>query len=66
MSRIGKQPVAILDKANVTINGNLVSVKGPNGELSYEHTPFVTVEQADKEIIVKPVDELRKLKLCGD
>ena len=33
MSRIGKLPIPILDKATVTIDGQSVSVKGPKGEL---------------------------------
>jgi large subunit ribosomal protein L6 len=57
MSRIGKQPIVIIDKATVTITGNLVKVKGPNGELEYAHTEFVTVEQEEKAVIVKPIDQ---------
>ena len=56
MSRIGKQPVEILDKVDVKIADRLVSVKGPNGQLEYKHLDSVTVEIADKQIIVKNVD----------
>jgi large subunit ribosomal protein L6 len=34
MSRIGKQPVAVPDGVEITIEPELVSVKGPKGELS--------------------------------
>ena len=40
MSRIGKKPVII--PANVTVNvaeGNVVTVKGPKGELTYTFHP---------------------------
>ncbi len=32
MSRIGKQPVQILDKVKVDIKGTTVSVEGPKGK----------------------------------
>lgn len=34
MSRIGKKTVEIPDKVKITITGNVISVKGPKGELS--------------------------------
>ena len=58
MSRIGKEPVKILDKVNVTIDGNKVVVKGPNGELDYSfRDENVIVTQEDGSILVKPVDD---------
>ena len=53
MSRIGKQPVTIPEKVNVTINDrNLIDVKGPKGQLTlYSSTKGVTVEQEDKQLI---------------
>ena len=38
MSRIGKAPITVPDKVTVTVEDNLVSVKGPKGELS-RHVP---------------------------
>ena len=37
MSRIGKKPIAIPDGVKVNIDGRLVQVEGPLGNLSYEH-----------------------------
>ena len=34
MSRIGKQPITVPANVTVTIENNLVTVKGPKGELS--------------------------------
>ena len=34
MSRIGRMPIAIPPEVTVKVDGNLVSVKGPKGELS--------------------------------
>jgi large subunit ribosomal protein L6 len=62
MSRIGKQPVNVPEKVQVTINNGVVGVKGPKGELTYELTDKVTVEQADNTVVVKPVDGSNKSK----
>jgi|SRR3989338_2536257 len=34
MSRIGKQPITLPEKTECAVLGNVVTVKGPNGELS--------------------------------
>ncbi|MEX0798465.1 MAG: 50S ribosomal protein L6 [Bacteriovoracaceae bacterium] len=60
MSRIGKRPVEIPEKVNVTINDRLVEVKGPNGQLSYTYNPEVEVAQEEKTLVVKPVEESNK------
>ena len=43
MSRIGKSPVNIPSGVDVKLNGNVVSVKGPKGELFQEIDSCVTV-----------------------
>lgn len=60
MSRIGKQPVAVPEKVNVTIADRKIEVKGPNGQLDFTHHAGVTVEMKDKEIVVAPVDSSNK------
>ena len=62
MSRIGKNPVVIPEKVEVKVNGSLVSVKGPNGQLEYNFTEFVGIELKDKEVIVTPSDESKKAR----
>ncbi len=62
MSRIGKKPIDILDKVEVKIANQLVSVKGPNGQLEYKHLDNVTVAIEDKTVVVKPVDETKTSK----
>ncbi len=52
MSRIGKKPVAIPGGVTVEVNGNKVVVKGPKGELSYEHLPEVAVKVEDNQVVV--------------
>jgi large subunit ribosomal protein L6 len=60
MSRIGKQPVAVPDKVNVTIANRVIDVKGPKGNLTFTHHEGVTVTQEDKNLVVKPVDASNK------
>jgi len=36
MSRIGKTPISLPDKVKVAVSGNLVTVEGPKGKLSWE------------------------------
>ena len=43
MSRIGKKPIEIPAGVDVTIEGNLVTVKGPKGTLSRNIHPTITV-----------------------
>ncbi len=58
MSRIGKLPVAIPDKVNVTIGDeNVVSVKGPKGEQSARLPMAVNISQVDGAIVVERADE---------
>lgn len=59
MSRIGKLPVAVPTGVTVKIDpGNLVTVKGPKGELSRTFSPEMTIEMAGTELVVKrPSDQ---------
>ena len=58
MSRIGKLPISIPAGVNVTIKDNVVTVKGPKGELSQEIDPNISVKVEGSEIIVtRPDDE---------
>ena len=45
MSRIGKSPVTIPSGVDVKIDGNVISVKGPKGELSQEFDSCVQIQQ---------------------
>ncbi|NJL79603.1 MAG: 50S ribosomal protein L6 [Richelia sp. RM2_1_2] len=59
MSRIGKQPITIPAKVQVTINGGKVSVKGPKGELSRELPTQVSVSQEGDTLTVSRQDDSR-------
>jgi large subunit ribosomal protein L6 len=57
MSRIGKQPIAVPGGVEVTIEPELVRVKGPKGELSERVNRDMQVKQENGEIVVaRPTD----------
>jgi len=55
MSRIGKKPIEINDKTEVTINDSEVIVKGPLGELKMSYLPVVEIKNENNEITVTPL-----------
>jgi large subunit ribosomal protein L6 len=57
MSRIGKQPVPIPDKVNVSVKGDTVLVEGPKGKVSKLFAPVVKVTIADKKVTVVPTED---------
>jgi large subunit ribosomal protein L6 len=59
MSRIGKLPVPILDKAKVSVDGQIVRVEGPKGKLEQTFDSAVKIELVENEVRLSPVDETR-------
>ncbi len=52
MSRIGKLPISIPSGVTITMKDNVVTVKGPKGEMSQEVNPAIKVEVKDNELIL--------------
>jgi len=53
MSRIGKAPISLPSNVDVAISkGNLVTVKGPKGSLSYQVDMDIKVEVEDGTLSV--------------
>jgi len=67
MSRIGKQPVKIPNGVTITVGkDNVVTVKGPKGELKQTIDRDITVEVKDGEVIFeRPTDQIRHRALHG-
>ena len=66
MSRIGKQPIAVPDGVEITIEPELVKVKGPKGELQERVSRAMDVSQENGEILVKrPTDRGEHRALHG-
>jgi len=63
MSRIGKLPIAIPSGVEVKVNDeNVVSVKGPLGELTQQIDPSIEVAVEDGNVEVKRSGESKKEK----
>ncbi len=62
MSRIGKKPVPVAAGIDVTINEQLVKVKGPKGELTLSVHPAMSVayDSAARQIVVTRPDDGRQ------
>ncbi|MPV36524.1 50S ribosomal protein L6 [Georgenia subflava] len=61
MSRIGKNPVPVPAGVDVTIDGQVVTVKGPKGTLSHTVAEPITVSRGeDGTLVVSRPDEERE------
>ena len=67
MSRIGKNPVTIASGVNVTLStDNIITVKGPKGELKQAVDRDITVEVKEGEVnFIRPTDQIRHRALHG-
>jgi large subunit ribosomal protein L6 len=66
MSRIGKQPIAVPSGVEVSIEPELVRVKGPKGELAERVNRDIDVKQENGEIVVaRPTDRGEHRALHG-
>ena len=55
MSRIGERKISIPDGVTVSVNGNVVDVKGPRGELTLEFSKLVSVLVEDGVVLTKQI-----------
>ena len=67
MSRIGREPIAVPAGVNVTIaDGNVVTVKGPLGELTQTFSANLTIAQEGANLVVtRPNDQKENRALHG-
>lgn len=59
MSRIGKKPIAILDKVKVEAKDGSVFVEGPKGKLTYKIPSLITVSISDGKVNVARVSDIK-------
>lgn len=62
MSRIGKLPIDVPAGVTITIDSDVITVKGPKGELTVPHLSDVTVSLVDNQAIVVRKDDERIAK----
>jgi len=67
MSRIGKQPVVVPSGVTVAVSkDNLLTVKGPKGELKQEVDRDITIEvKGNLVLFTRPTDQIRHRALHG-
>ncbi|MBU0973804.1 MAG: 50S ribosomal protein L6 [Proteobacteria bacterium] len=66
MSRIGKQPVQLPEKVAITLDGDMIYVKGPKGNLDRKLHPAINIEINDKVLNVKTDNsDNKKMALQG-
>lgn len=67
MSRIGKQPIVIPAGVTVSVNAeNIITVKGPKGELKQAIDRDIKIEQKENEIVfTRPTDQIRHRAMHG-
>lgn len=66
MSRIGKLPIQIPQGVTITVNENIVTVKGPKGELFQTINPNIQIAVENGQVIVsRPDDEKENRSMHG-
>ena len=67
MSRIGRKPIAVPAGVDLKVNGQVVTVKGPKGELNHTLAEPITLEKAEDGTfnVVRPNDERKAKELHG-
>ena len=67
MSRIGKAPISVPTGVELKVDsGNVVTIKGPKGQLTQQVDPDISVKLEEGEIIVaRPTDQKRHRSLHG-
>ena len=62
MSRIGKLPIDIPAGVEVTFSNQILTVKGPKGELTQDVNPLIRIDIADNQITVVPLSEIKEAR----
>lgn len=62
MSRIGKQPIDVPTGVTITVDSDVITVKGPKGELTVPHLSDVTVALEGTQAIVTRKDDEKVAK----
>jgi large subunit ribosomal protein L6 len=67
MSRIGKAPISLPQGVEVNVSkGNIVTVKGPKGELTQQIDPDLSLKIEDGEVVIeRPTDQKRHRSVHG-
>lgn len=62
MSRIGKLPIVLPAKVEVSIKDDVITVKGPKGELTQKLNPALSIKVEDGHILVERPNNEREMR----
>ena len=62
MSKVAKNPISIPENVEINISDNLVSIKGPLGQLDQHLTGDVKINEADKIMTFTAVKKTKHSK----
>ena len=62
MSRIGKRPVPLPSGVTASTEGQILSVKGPKGQLALQMRDEIAYDIGDDGILVKPANETKQAR----
>lgn len=65
MSRVGNAPVAIPAGVEVKLDGHIITVKGPKGELTRALHPDMIIEVGDQVVVKRPSESKNNKSLHG-
>src|SRR5688500_6710142 len=62
MPRIGKKPIPVPSDVDVQLEGQDAVVKGPKGELTWDHDPQIAIERQDGQHLVTRVNDQPRVR----
>ena len=62
MSRVGKKPIPIPKEVKVALIDEVVTVKGPKGELRLNMPPQLSLQVEGNQVLLSPQDDSQKVK----
>jgi large subunit ribosomal protein L6 len=62
MSRTGKKPIPVPAGVTASVEGGVVSVKGPKGTLTMPASDDISYEMGDGVLVVKPANDTKRAK----
>ncbi len=66
MSRVGRKPIEIPERVDVTLEGDQVTVSGPKGQLTQSLPREMTIQiEGDTILVTRPADDKRMRSLHG-
>jgi large subunit ribosomal protein L6 len=62
MSKIGERPIILSSVVTLAIDGNKISIKGPQGEMFFDVPKEITLVQEEKNLLIKRNNDEKKVR----